>query len=273
MKRFWLICIFLFGFFISKAQSQTDLLFRGEQYELAAIGYEQLYYEQAHSDSGIYYLLKKAECYKRLGRLDKAYKTLTRVSSPKSDTLQILVLKQKVALSFLTENFQETHQHLLRCKLKGIDQDQELIFYEFLALISLTRWEEARELLYQNQGVFKLSNDEVESIFPKKMKVKNPEKAYNISIFLPGIGQAYAGYPLKGLVSGTVQTGLVAFSLYSLYTKYFFSGALVGVSLFYSFYLGGANYAEKLAILRNQETSQTIQIDFLELVETKKALQ
>ncbi len=96
---------------------------------------------------------------------------------------------------------------------------------EVLVNIDLGNWDFVRSELLANKTDFNLSEEAIADILPEKTKLKNPQKAYNLSL-LPGIGQWYAGYFWKGVLSGGIQTTLGLFSIYSLVNGYFFSGTL-----------------------------------------------
>ncbi|HMP99928.1 MAG TPA: hypothetical protein PKC24_09120, partial [Cyclobacteriaceae bacterium] len=140
---------------------------------------------------------------------------------------------------------------------EGSEFDDELLFLEILCLNKLKRWREAKEKYERYATVNDLNADvnQYEEILNHKFK--NPKKAQNLSLVIPGSGQMYAGFPLKGLFSLTVQAGLVYFSVESFLNAYYLSGVFTGVALFYMFYNGGARYAAKLATQNNEKVVQS----------------
>ncbi len=253
MKQFYCTCIFLFACFLSDGQNfdHADSLYEAGEYRLAAISYERLAFDHSSNIA----LLKKSYCYKALQEFGEATTVLKRIRLSTRDSLFSIVSYEKILNAYLDQNFQGSYNEILRYKLITGSSDNEIVFLEILNLIALNEWEKAKVILSENKISLSITEDEIDYVFDKKLKTKNPDKAYNLSIFLPGVGQMYAGYPLKGIVSGGIQTVFAGLSIYSFYQGYFFSGSLTGVALFYTFYFGGARYARKLALKRNKEVA------------------
>lgn len=260
MKQFCYTCIFLFGSFFSKAQymSFADSLFAVGEWHGAAIAYERAFFETSNNDERALALLRKSYCYKSEERFAEAASTLQRIRvTSRSPHFQEIVY-EKVLINYLTGNYETSYNELLKLKLVQDSVDEDLIYLEALDLIGMNRWQEAKNVLMAQTVITGLSESALDALFPNKLKTKNPRKAYNLSMFLPGVGQMYAGYPFKGAMSGGMQAGLVGFSLYSMYQGYFFTGGLTGVALFYTFYFGGARYAKELAERKNAENAKNI---------------
>jgi TM2 domain-containing membrane protein YozV len=183
-----------------------------------------------------------------------------------------LVAQERILLAFLAGNAQDAKQQILKYSLRRLPKDSSIVVYEVLVLAALEEWETAKRVIMENSALIGLTTEEAASVVPEKIKWKNPDKAFNLSFFLPGVGQMYAGYPVRGLVSGGIQAALVGFSAYSIYQGYFFTGAMTGVALFYTFYFGGARYASRLAGQHNHQITNKIQQNFLKTLENKKAL-
>lgn len=242
------------------------------KFHLSALAFERLAFEAPDNTAKAEYLLKKAFCYKAISEYDKALEILGRIRRPKSDTLKDLISYEKVLLHYLNGDYSSSNNEILRIKLKSESYlDTDVIYLETLNLIGLNRWEEARELLINNQSTLNISEDEINYVFTKKLKPKSPDKAFTLSMFMPGVGQMYSGYVFKGLISGGIQAVLIGFSGYSLYKGYFFTGGMTGVALFYTFYFGGARHARELAQRKNLEISTGLSHK-LEAVKHKKTL-
>jgi hypothetical protein len=236
-----------------------DSLFSQEQWLAARVAYERVLFKNAVSpETYNLILLKKAYCFKAEGKFDEAYKVLTKASVYEvSDSIKFLLyyetalnayLSNKPDISFGT--IQEFNYNLSDDRYKN-----QLLFLEILSLNELKQWSEAENKFLKYLQISNLpdQHDAYNEILNHKFK--KIKKAENLSYVLPGVGQMYAGYPLRGLLSGGIQVGLIYFSVTSFLNGYFFSGTFTGVALFYMFYNGGARYAAKLATKNNEEKS------------------
>ncbi|WP_421877748.1 tetratricopeptide repeat protein [Marinoscillum sp.] len=265
MKRFTLICICLSGCFIGNAQLSGDSLYESGQYFQAAVAYEKEAFFASSAEVRDELLLKKAYSYKALGNYSKAFDITSRIGK-RNDSLNRQVLYERILLTYLSEEYQKAQNELLKWQVKYGEQSEETIPLKFLTLVQIDRLEEAKEFLNANASTLEMEQQEVDSFFEKKWKLKNPDKAYMLSLFLPGVGQMYAGHFFKGMFSGVVQTGLVVFTAWNVYNGYFFTGGMTGAALFYTFYLGGARYARNLTIEYNDQVKSKISSKFLQTV-------
>lgn len=267
MKQFCFTCIFLCACCFSKAQvmENPDSLFMAGDYATAAVGYEYAAFRSSDPLQKAHYLLEKAYCYKAALAYSQAIEILERIRVSPGDSLRKLVDYEKALLYHLTEDYQKSYNELLKYQVVNGRLDQDLTLLLALNLIALNRWEESHDLLFRESAILGLDSAAVQFVFSEKLKLKNPDKAYNLSMFLPGVGQMYAGYFFKGLLSGTIQAALVGFSAYSIYQGYFFTGGMTGVALFYTFYFGGARHARELAIARNEEQGQRLSQRLMEV--------
>lgn len=267
MKQYCFTCIFLCVCFLSNAQAEreADSLFSEGDFINAAITFEYLAFQEADKSTRWRLLLKKSYCYKARSEYEQALDILKRIKPAANDTLKEIVSYEKILLTYLSDDYQSSHNEILKYKLVFGDIDADIFSLEVLNLMALNRWEEAKKLVQQDNDFLNLTSEEIEYIFTKKLKPKNPDKAFNLSMFLPGVGQWYAGYFFKGVVSGGTQALLIGFSAFSLYKGYFFTGGMTGVALFYTFYFGGARYARELAVLKNRERALEMSLKFNEL--------
>ncbi len=235
--------MFLCGSFLIKGQTAREL-FDSEAYIEAAVAFEYEYFRDP-SDSTLLY---KSYCYKALGDYENALAILTRIQG-------LDVRYEKALLHYLNEDYERSNTELLRLRLDGVEFDRNLVVLQVLVEISRLKYKEAREALKENAELLGLEIPDIDYIIDAKAKARDPLRAQNLSLWIPGTGQWYAGHFGKGLLSGSIQTGIVAFTGWSFYTGYFFSGTLTGATLFYTFYLGGARYAKKLAGKTNDEVT------------------
>ncbi|MEQ8240611.1 MAG: hypothetical protein RIA69_15435 [Cyclobacteriaceae bacterium] len=267
MKQFWLICTCLCASYSIKGQSyrSADTLFSKGSYAQASILYEKAYFFNEEVKSRETFLLKKAECKKRLGLYEDAYQTLSRIPI-KKDSVSQVVSAEKILMAYLENDAPKVENELLKYKLRfGAPISNNLKIIQFLNYVQLEKLEDARSYLTANQNLLSDTN-QLTQIVPENLKFKSEKKARNLSMFFPGVGQMYAGYWFKGLVSGGVQAGLITFTAWSFYTGYFFTGTLSGAALFQNFYVGGIRYSGQLAERKNQEIKNNISHRFFQQI-------
>ncbi len=268
MSRYCWICIFLCGCLWTEAQENKAYELMGAaRYQEAALAFERALFDAKDIQEKNLFLVLKAQCYKAIGDYDAGIRNLKRIRFLNSDSLKQAVDYETVLLHYLNKEYQEAYSRIVRIKAKQ-NETKETLILSFLVNVDLQKWDEARELLLTQDSVFQFGEEAIAYILPPKWKLKDPNKAYNLSL-LPGLGQWYAGYFWKGVLSGSIQLVLGVFSIYSLVEGYFFSGTLTGVALFYTFYLGGARYASQLAHRKNHERSDMIKARFFEKLEEK----
>ena len=248
-----MICTFLCAPFFIRAQeaSKADSLFAVGEYLPARVAYERLLFN-GHSASHLL-ILKKSYCLKAEGNYEDAYNTLQRADFfVGDDSLKFKLYYESILNAFLAgkhdlalNKIQELHYYL-----PGITQPA-LDLLEILTLNQLRKFEQAEEKYKSFVAVHNLRDDS-NPYQKKNLKMKNPDRAESISHLLPGVGQMYAGYVGRGMTSLLIQSGLVAFGIYSFVNGYYFSGAFTGVGLFYIFNNGGARHAYYLAEKRNK---------------------
>lgn len=270
MKLFLSICICLLGCCTSRGQEQGDSLFLSERYFEAAVAYERSFFLSDDNLEKSSLLLKKSYCYKALGEYSEALEVLHRISRVKNDSLARLFTYEKVLLNYLLKDYQLAYNELLKSEVRYGAGTREQQVLKFLVLVGVEKVDEAKQFLVSHSSDFGLTKEEAVTFFDPKWKLKNPDKAYTLSLFLPGVGQMYAGHFFKGLISGGIQLGLVAFTAYHLWNGYFFTGGMTGAAFFYTFYLGGARYARQLAIQKNEELKEDVWVRFLSEIEGNK---
>lgn len=262
MKLFWSICICLFACLFAKAQ-QADSLFEAGDYRAAAVAYEFEYFTAGKKNPQLLY--RKALCYKELGEYEHSLNILDRISGVFSSELISIqqIQYERIVLAYLIKDYPKAHAEILKYELKFGTGNVDVNTFKFLTLISLGRLAEAEQTLLEleQQGQFNASERKL--MAPSDWKLKDPQKAYNLSLFLPGVGQMYAGHFGRGLVSGGVQLALVGFTAWHLYHGYFFTGGMTGAAFFYTFYLGGARHARDLANRRNNRIKASIKQNFI----------
>ncbi len=100
----------------------------------------------------------------------------------------------------------------------------------------------------------------------KYQKKYDPDKLEMMSIFLPGLGQAYAGDVGSALNSLLLLTGIAAYSYYTMVTYSILDGTLVLTTWFYRYYSGGHRKAYELGTHKIQEKRSATYHQILETV-------
>lgn len=232
---------------------QADSLFAVGNFKGAAVEYEKCFFLSSETADKKKTLLFKSFCYKALGEYNHAYEIIKRgINIGGKDSIELLLRYEAIVNSFLA---QKPSIALSEIKLYQFyfphqsNKNNAITILNLLALNDLAKWGESKQLLFDKKNMFNIDSVRIEELYASStsVKLKNPQKAYNISLILPGVGQMYAGHFLKGLFSSTVQAALMTFSITSLYDGYLFSGGVSGMSAFYAFYIGGADYSKRLA--------------------------
>lgn len=254
MIRFYLICTFLCAPFFTKGQTtaKADSLFQQRQYLLARVEYERLLFVGGQNNNSL--LLKKSYCFKAERKFEEAYNTLQRADFFQgTDSMKLALYYETALTAHLALKYDLSVNKIREMQYYFPNYSNPLIdLVEILNLNYQYKLPEAKEKFAAFKTKYNLT--ETANIYEKKKfrRLKNPEKAESISHYLPGVGQMYAGYPVRGLTSGLIQAGLLSFTAVSFLNGYYFSGAFTGMGLFSMFNNGGARHAQYLAEKRNE---------------------
>ncbi|MFM7850686.1 MAG: tetratricopeptide repeat protein, partial [Flammeovirgaceae bacterium] len=250
-----MICTFLCAPYFSDAQlSMGDSLLSAGDFSNASIAFEYLIFKSDNSELRVEHLIKKSFAQKQLNRFNDAFETLQRIDIYSiNDSLACHVLYQSALVAYLAHKPDVSFSKLVEMRERSQSDGQKwnAKMLEILALNDMHRWDEAHLVFLQFKEM--VGKDLMDLYLDaKEFKLKSIRKTEMLSYFLPGAGQWYAGHFMKGLFSGIINAGLVAFSAISFYNGYYLSGAFTGVSLFYLFYNGGIRYAKELVAEKNE---------------------
>lgn len=230
---------------------------------MAGIHYDQIAYLAGDNSVKTNALLKKADCYLERKEFAKAEMVLARIYYADLTDSMIFFGRYKSALaSYLNSNFGEAESQVIQAKSFLLDSNLVYKMYPLYVLIlnESRKYEESRNILtsyvnYEVQDsstkVKLLSQIEEHYHMSHIPKMKNPEKAKKLSMFMPGTGQLYAGYFWEGALNVSLQLAGLGFTGLCIWNKYYFTGAFVGFSIFQKFYGGGMNRAQFLTEKRN----------------------
>jgi TM2 domain-containing membrane protein YozV len=124
------------------------------------------------------------------------------------------------------------------------------------------QWKEAREsfLLYLRMLNLAPEKEEtmqtvVSELYQKKHlpHIRSIKKAENLSRFIPGAGQIYAGKTGEGIVNFLINASILAFTAQQAINGFYITGYLAGLGFFNKTYHGGMRRSENLATWKNKE--------------------
>lgn len=104
---------------------------------------------------------------------------------------------------------------------------------------------------------------------PIEIQQKSPLKAQRLSAWLPGLGQSWAGYPLKGLISFVLNAGSLVLAWKAVESGLYVNAALFGIYPFIRFYKGGKTYSYSLADRTNQKRMNVLKGKYRNIVEER----
>lgn len=239
-------------FLINAQNIKIDSLCNLDQHDLSLVFLEKEVFEAHTQQEKNVALLKKAYCNKHTEKFKEATETLERtVPAASDDSIRFLIGYELAINYYLHQNYTKSLLSIIQLK-NSIDSSEllnKVIYLEILLAHENLNWDKAYSLTNEMGFSDPIFNDSINTLYSniKKMKLKDPEKAENLSYFIPGAGQIYAGKVFRGITSLVIQSGLLGFAGYSFLNGYYFSGTFTGVSLFYVFYMGGARHAGYLA--------------------------
>ena len=240
-----------------------------KDYFRAAIEYERLIFYQSDAKDSKLYRYKKALCYKQEGDYDRSLNELNAIYfSDAKDTLYAYVAYTQALCLFLQNDALKA--------LWKIDEfinrtNDSVAYRQFqpLKIICFNdqhEWEKARselKLYLQNIPLTEYQKEkyfyQVDSLYNKKSipKIRSVKKAENLSRFIPGAGQVYAGKAGEGIVNFLINASILAFSAHQFYYQFYLTGYFAGLGLFNKIYHGGIKRAGHLAAEKNKNITTT----------------
>ena len=224
------------------------------------VEYERIVYQ--NQDAGIkkQAIFKKALVYKAMGNYEKTEEELNRIGirNP-TDTLFPLKAYEMAFAQYMTGYYQaalstiETYGVMISGEHKVMPG---LLTLKILCYNQLFKFNMAEKTIHQLAGLSDTSDSlkytNLLKYYEKAPRFKNPETAKHLSI-LPGLGQVYCGKVFEGGLSFLLNASALGFGAWEVYSGYYLTGYVVGVTLLQKFHSGGQHRAELLAKQVNEK--------------------
>jgi TM2 domain-containing membrane protein YozV len=178
------------------------------------------------------------------------------------DSLLIRIHYQSALCAYLAGEFSLAESELKL--LVNMNPDpvalQQAILLKILVLNERNDYKTAASLLTDYINGLGLSREATDSLtnaaklvyrHKNLPRIVKPQRAGILSVFIPGLGHAYAGYPGEGLISLAVNLSSIGIMVLGGLNAYYITGYVAGAGLFQKFYFGGQTRAEYLARRHN----------------------
>jgi len=157
--------------------------------------------------------------------------------------------------AFYAFSIKKYHLALEQIALSEYYHIDSLLFLKIICLNELEQWEQAAQCFEKFLINKQLDPQLAYSLYNKEnscpYKKKKAHKAQLLNRIFPGLGQLYAGYPLRAMSSLALHLGAGAFVYASFAAGYPISGFIIGANLFFVFNSGGGRHAAFLANRQN----------------------
>ena len=244
--KYWIFIILLSVSLFTKGQYSDSLG--------SALLNAEIHFWQADNDSTRYAtLLQKVHIYNQAGLFHQAINQVERTREYALTGDEKSQLKYEELLnSFLNNDYGY-------CTTFHFDSNEVTSYSKEIALMQLYSLNELQEwtnckrqmLTYINR----MDTTKAKEILalPETYNYKDPAKSKRLSSYLPGLGEIYAGYPVKGVTSFVLTTGFLAFAGYNFYFHYYVTGFFSGLFPMTKFYSGGKRLIVNLANSHNEQ--------------------
>lgn len=267
--RSFSICIFLCVILSTNSIIASDnfsnalRIFSEGRFYSASIEFERALFYETDIIKIAWCKYYKSVCYKELGESKRALEELSGINPISlSDSLFFLVRYEQSLCNYLNNDPVQSLWNIdeIRMRIPDSLKTIDIIPLNVLCLNSLRKWKEAKVLwnyFVDNSGLSDSARTvirtEVYNLYDKRNipKHHSTRKAEILSGIIPGSGQIYSGAFLEGSFNFVLNAAILGYSFYEFYTKYYFTGYIVGLSLFNKTYHGGIHRASLLADEKN----------------------
>jgi tetratricopeptide (TPR) repeat protein len=263
-------CIFLFlllsgsKVYASDYFSNALRIYTEGRFFEASIEFERAIYYESDSNCIAQYKYYKSLCYKGLAKYDQALEELKEIHLKNvPDTLYLMIRYEQALCAYLNNDVTQALHNIDEIKIRSKDslKSSDIILLDILCLNATRKWDNAFKLwnnyienLHLQDSVKNIFKREIVKVYNKENipRLYSPGKARKLSCFIPGSGQIYCGFVPEGLFNFFINASLLGYTIWEFYSKYYFTGDIIGLKLFGKFYIGGINRANNLAIEKNK---------------------
>jgi len=240
--------------------AKADSLAQAGNFMGSRVEYERIAYLSDDLKTRQKAIFEKALIFKQRGSYGKAANTIERINI--RDTEDPLFAEKAYQLAFcqyMAGNYQEaigTIELYTSMLPDNIQTKQKLFKLQVFSHNHLFQFKEARAILEElkNYPNANFPYSRIESLYNEVPNYINPEKAKYLSI-LPGLGQAYAGKIFEGSINFMLNASALGFGVWQVYSGYYFTSYVVGVTLLQKFHSGGQHRAQILAKQKNRKNA------------------
>lgn len=243
---------------------KADSLFDAGNYFQASIEFERAIFYTTDRNVANANRYKKALCYKNMEHYSKAIDELQSIYIV--STTDTLFAKVSYQLAFCYYINNQPVNAIWKIE-EFINRTKDSVAYinfiplKVLCHNELQEWDKAKHELQffieqcgNNDEKVVLATD-VEEMYSQKSlpRILKVKRAENLSRFIPGSGQMYAGKVGEGTVNLLINASLLAFAAHQFYYRYYLTGYFAGLGMFNKVYHGGIKRAGILAAEANKE--------------------
>lgn len=213
---------------------------------------ERHYFEATAAHEKATLLLEKGRMLKKEKEYENAYLQLKRSDSlAVNDTLFYHLRYETALCAYLSNDYKEAEKQLATVQtMRDTTWRDSCRVLRILVLLEREQWAESKKEIIR----YKTDNPKRYYLFDstkvfgseKELHLKDRLKAYRMSLFMPGLGQMYAGKPWRGITNFVLVTGALTYGVITVIDGYYVSGVFTGLGVAFRFYKGGARYAVQL---------------------------
>lgn len=200
-------------------------------------------------------LRRKAEMFANERMFDRAYDAYLRIAQVQPySTLTTDDFFLLASYAYMAGHYEKANSHLVFLLHKnGTSASFDHLGMAALVNARLGEWEDSRDFLKEALAPVFESPQKLEQVLDSiyDMDLKSRRAAKNLSL-IPGLGQAYAGFPAKGTGSLALVAAGAAYAVLSFTTGYPVTAVLTGLGSSAVFFTGGMKYAQHLAARKNE---------------------
>jgi TM2 domain-containing membrane protein YozV len=274
IKKYCLTCIFLFAIFLTDGFPRerifriSDSLYSAGQYRDARIELEKIFFFSDNPQVQTQALIRKAACFKAERNFQEASETLNRIFPAHQPDSLLLEIKYEKALAYYLNDQpgQATAELIALRNLPGNnEQTARMTFLAALSYAGLHNWKESKTAAFRFIALTvsephkqERIRSQIDSLFiPKNLPViRSPQKAKNLSSFIPGGGQFYAGKIGEGLFSLGLHAALAWFGISQFLDQFYITGYTAGFGMLQRLYTGNLQRVQDLVIKENKKEDE-----------------